>query len=114
MTLPRCRWSEPARPAVFESDLTELELIARGKVRDIYRVDDSHLLIVASDRISAFDVVLPDPIPDKGIILTAISNFWFDKLADVVPNHLTNIGLDAVVSNAADRAALAGRAVALA
>ena len=103
--------SEPVRPAVFESDLTELELIARGKVRDIYRVDGSRLLIVASDRISAFDVVLPDPIPEKGIILTAISNFWFDKLADVVPNHLTGIGLDDVVSNAADRAALAGRAV---
>jgi phosphoribosylaminoimidazole-succinocarboxamide synthase len=103
--------SEPARPAVFESDLTELELIARGKVRDIYRVDGKHLLIVASDRISAFDVVLPDPIPDKGIMLTAISNFWFDKLADVVPNHLTGIDLDDVVSNAADRTALAGRAV---
>jgi phosphoribosylaminoimidazole-succinocarboxamide synthase len=103
--------SEPARPAVFESDLTERELIARGKVRDIYRVDGKHLLIVASDRISAFDVVLPDPIPDKGIMLTAISNFWFDKLADVVPNHLTGIDLDDVVSNAADRTALAGRAV---
>jgi phosphoribosylaminoimidazole-succinocarboxamide synthase len=103
--------SEPSRPPVFESHLSELELIARGKVRDIYRVDDTHLLIVASDRISAFDVVLPDPIPEKGIMLTAISNFWFGKLNDVVPNHLTDIRLEDVVSVAEERAAIAERAV---
>jgi phosphoribosylaminoimidazole-succinocarboxamide synthase len=103
--------SEPARPTVFESSLTELELIARGKVRDIYRVDDAHLLIVASDRISAFDVVLPDPIPEKGIMLTAISNFWFEKLRNVVPNHLTDIRPDDVVVDASDRASIADRAV---
>jgi phosphoribosylaminoimidazole-succinocarboxamide synthase len=60
-----------------------LQLLARGKVRDIYRVDADHLLIVATDRISAFDVVLPDPIPGKGVVLTAISKFWFDKLGNI-------------------------------
>jgi len=103
--------SEPSRRPVFESNLSELELIGRGKVRDIYRVDGSHLLIVATDRISAFDVVLPDPIPDKGVMLTAISNFWFAKLGDVVPNHLTTIRLDDVVTNPTDRASVEGRAV---
>ncbi len=103
--------SEPSRRPVFESNLSELELIGRGKVRDIYRVDGSHLLIVATDRISAFDVVLPDPIPDKGVMLTAISNFWFRKLSDVVPNHLTTIRLADVVTNPADRASVEGRAV---
>jgi len=103
--------TEPSRRPVFESHLSELELIGRGKVRDIYRVDGSHLLIVATDRISAFDVVLPDPIPDKGVMLTAISNFWFAQLSDVVPNHLTTIRLDDVVTNPADRASIEGRAV---
>jgi phosphoribosylaminoimidazole-succinocarboxamide synthase len=71
-------------PALFESNLRGLQLVARGKVRDIYRVDAQRLLIVASDRISAFDVVLPDAIPGKGIVLTAISNFWFKKLENVI------------------------------
>ena len=79
--------------ALFESNLESLQLIARGKVRDIYKVDAKRLLIVASDRISAFDVVLPDPIPGKGIVLTAISNFWFKRLEHVIKNHLT---LDAI------------------
>jgi phosphoribosylaminoimidazole-succinocarboxamide synthase len=69
-----------APDALLESNLHSLRLIARGKVRDIYRVDDARLLILASDRMSAFDVVLPDPIPGKGIVLTAISNFWFHRL----------------------------------
>jgi phosphoribosylaminoimidazole-succinocarboxamide synthase len=96
---------------LFESNLEELKLIARGKVRDIYKVDAKHLLIVASDRISAFDVVLPNPIPGKGIVLTAISNFWFETLAHVVPNHLTGIAPESVVRSASDRAAVKDRAV---
>ena len=71
--------------SLFESNLASLELVARGKVRDIYRVDAERLLIVATDRLSAFDVVLPDPIPGKGAVLTSISNFWFKKLENVVP-----------------------------
>ena len=73
---------------LFESDLKSLPLIHRGKVRDIYGVDDGHLLIVASDRLSAFDVVLPTPIPGKGRVLTAVSNFWFHKTQHIVANHL--------------------------
>jgi phosphoribosylaminoimidazole-succinocarboxamide synthase len=65
-----------------------LPLVARGKVRDLYAVDDAHLLLVASDRISAYDVVLPTPVPDKGAVLTGLSLWWFDRLADVVPHHL--------------------------
>jgi phosphoribosylaminoimidazole-succinocarboxamide synthase len=97
--------------SLFESNLTSLELVARGKVRDIYRVDAERLLIVATDRLSAFDVVLPDPIPGKGIVLTAISNFWFKKLESVVPNHLTGIEPDAVLADARDRAVVDKRAV---
>jgi phosphoribosylaminoimidazole-succinocarboxamide synthase len=97
--------------SLFESNLTSLELVARGKVRDIYRVDAERLLIVATDRLSAFDVVLPDPIPGKGIVLTAISNFWFEKLESVVPNHLTGIEPEAVLTDARDRAAVSKRAV---
>jgi phosphoribosylaminoimidazole-succinocarboxamide synthase len=97
--------------SLFESNLTSLELVARGKVRDIYRVDAERLLIVATDRLSAFDVVLPDPIPGKGIVLTAISNFWFKKLENVVPNHLTGVEPDAVLSDARDRATVDKRAV---
>ena len=65
--------------------------IYRGKVRDIYEVDDRHLLMVASDRISAFDVVMPEPVPDKGRVLTAITAFWFDQMADVAPSHLVSV-----------------------
>jgi phosphoribosylaminoimidazole-succinocarboxamide synthase len=97
--------------ALFESNLQGLQLIARGKVRDIYRVDAKHLLILATDRISAFDVVLPDPIPGKGIVLTAISNFWFEHLESVIPNHLTGTAAESVVADARDRAAVKERAV---
>ncbi len=72
---------------VTKTDLDDIKLLHRGKVRDIYEVDDM-LLIVATDRISAFDVVLPDPVPDKGRVLTQISLFWFEKLKDIVPNHI--------------------------
>ena len=97
--------------SLFESNLASLELIARGKVRDIYRVDADRLLIVATDRMSAFDVVLPDPIPGKGAILTSISNFWFKKLESVVPNHLTGTEPEAVLSDSRDHAVVKNRAV---
>jgi len=76
--------------ALFESSLTSLPLIQRGKVRDIYGIDDDHMLIVTTDRLSAFDVVLPDAIPNKGAVLTEVANFWFDKLAHLIPNHLSD------------------------
>ena len=78
---------------LFESQLSSLPLLARGKVRDIYAVGDEHLLIVTTDRLSAFDVVLPDPIPGKGAVLTAVSNFWFDRTRSIVPNHLADLEL---------------------
>ncbi len=84
--------------ALFQSDIKSLKLLNRGKIRDIYEVDRDHLLIVTTDRLSAFDVVMPDPIPEKGRILTEISNFWFDRLEHVVPNHLTGIDPATVVA----------------
>lgn len=83
--------------ALFETSITSLPLLHRGKVRDLYEVDENNLLIVQTDRISAFDVVLPTPIPEKGKILTKISRFWFDKLAYIIPNHLTKITPETVV-----------------
>lgn len=80
--------------AVSETNLSTLELIARGKVRDIYAVDDKHMLIVATDRLSAFDVILPQPIPGKGALLTGVAKFWFDRLGDVIPNHLSELSLE--------------------
>lgn len=99
------------RQTVYESSLKSLRLLARGKVRDIYEVDESKLLIVASDRISAFDVVLPNPIPGKGIVLTAISNYWFDYLAPVIRNHLTGIEPRTLVTDEADERAIRDRSV---
>jgi phosphoribosylaminoimidazole-succinocarboxamide synthase len=83
----------------------------RGKVRDSYDVDERRMLIVTTDRLSAFDVVLPTPIPGKGAVLTAMSNFWFARLAHVVPNHLTGIAPESVVRGEYDRAQVEGRAV---
>jgi phosphoribosylaminoimidazole-succinocarboxamide synthase len=97
--------------ALFESGIASLPRIGRGKVRDIYAVGDDKMLIVVSDRLSAFDVVLPDPIPDKGAVLTQMSNFWFEKLAHVVPNHLTGIDPESVVRDAAEKAQVRGRSV---
>jgi phosphoribosylaminoimidazole-succinocarboxamide synthase len=85
---------------VFTSDLRSVQRFRQGKVRDIYAVDDEHLLIVATDRLSAFDVVLPTPIPDKGRILTAMSNFWFARTTALVPNHLTTRRLEEVLTPA--------------
>jgi phosphoribosylaminoimidazole-succinocarboxamide synthase len=99
-----------APEALFQSNLPSLTLRARGKVRDIYHVDHHHMLIVATDRLSAFDVILPDPIPGKGLMLTRISNFWFDKLSHIIPNHLATIPLSDIVPDAAERAQIEGRA----
>ena len=96
--------------ALLESNLTSLTLLHRGKVRDIYEVDDDRLLIVQTDRLSAFDVILPTPVPGKGQVLTTLSNFWFDKLINVLPNHLTGIKPESLVNTDAERAQLTGRA----
>ncbi|TAK41056.1 MAG: phosphoribosylaminoimidazolesuccinocarboxamide synthase [Betaproteobacteria bacterium] len=96
---------------VYESNLTSLPRIGRGKVRDIYAVGADKMLILVSDRLSAFDVVLSDPIPDKGRVLTAMANFWFAKLAHVVPNHLTGIDPESVVQAEAEKQQVRGRAV---
>jgi phosphoribosylaminoimidazole-succinocarboxamide synthase len=96
---------------LFRSQLSGLPLVHRGKVRDVYAVDDAHLLILVSDRLSAFDVVLPDPIPDKGRTLTAISGFWFTRTRHILPNHLTAIPIESVLTSAEDRAQAAGRAM---
>lgn len=95
---------------LFESSLTSLPLIGRGKVRDIYAVGADKLLIIASDRLSAFDVVLPDPIPGKGEVLTAMANFWFAKLGHILPNQLTGIDPEDVVAPD-ERAQVRGRAI---
>lgn len=100
-----------APAALFESSLSNLKLRARGKVRDIYEIDDKHLLIVTTDRLSAFDVVLPDPIPGKGRVLTSVSNFWFNKMQDIIPNHLASLSLEEVVTDASERAQIEGRAI---
>jgi phosphoribosylaminoimidazole-succinocarboxamide synthase len=84
--------------ALYESNLKSLKKLGKGKVRDIYAVGDDKMLIVASDRLSAFDVVLPDPIPDKGKVLNQMANFWFERLGHVVPNQLTGIAPESVVA----------------
>ncbi len=94
-----------------QSDLPGLELIHRGKVRDVYALPGNRLLMVATDRLSAFDVVLPDPIPGKGEMLTQISNFWFAKTAHIIPNHLTGDDVASVLPKGVDPALYAKRAV---
>ena len=84
-------------PPLFESSIKSLPLVARGKVRDIYAVDDVHLLIITSDRLSAFDVILPDPIPQKGRVLTAMANFWFSRTQHIIANQLSGIEPESVV-----------------
>src|SRR5215471_19047215 len=99
----------PSAP-VFESKISSLKRIGKGKVRDIYAVGDDKMLIVVSDRLSAFDVVLPDPIPDKGAVLNAMANFWFAKLGHIVPNQLTGIDPESVVSSS-EKSQVKGRSV---
>ena len=96
---------------LLQSELPGLELLHRGKVRDVYALPDDRLLIVASDRLSAFDVVLPDPIPGKGEMLTQISNFWFGKTAHLVPNHLTGTPVADALPQGVDARLYAKRAV---
>jgi len=96
--------------ALFESSIKSLPRLGKGKVRDIYAVGADKMLIVASDRLSAFDVVLPDPIPDKGRVLNEMANFWFERLGHVVPNQLTGIDPESVVSDE-EKSQVRGRAV---
>jgi phosphoribosylaminoimidazole-succinocarboxamide synthase len=96
---------------LFESRLTGLRRISQGKVRDIYEVDADHLLIITTDRLSAFDVVLPDPIPGKGEVLTQLSNFWFARTQSIVANHLTGIAPEDVVRTPEERAVVARRSI---
>ena len=97
--------------ALFDSHIESLSRLGRGKVRDIYAVDDDKMMIVVTDRLSAFDVVLPDPIPDKGRVLTELANFWFAKLGHVVPNHLTGIDPESVVKGPGEKEQVRDRAV---
>jgi phosphoribosylaminoimidazole-succinocarboxamide synthase len=97
--------------ALYESSLRSLPRLGRGKVRDIYGVGDDKMLIVVSDRLSAFDVVLPDPIPDKGRVLNEMANFWFGKLGHIVPNQLTGIDPESVVKGEEEKAQVRGRSI---
>lgn len=99
-------------PAVlYQTTLNHLPLRARGKVRDIYDIDAERMLIVTTDRLSAFDVVLPDPIPGKGRVLTRVSNFWFHKMQHIIPNHLLDTPLTEILPDAAEREQIEGRAI---
>jgi phosphoribosylaminoimidazole-succinocarboxamide synthase len=97
--------------AVHDTSIHGLTRVHKGKVRDVYAIDDKRLLIVATDRLSAFDVVLPEPIPGKGIVLNRISNFWFGLTPHIVPNHLLPVSLASVVPDPADLPMLEGRSV---
>ncbi|MGE0874902.1 MAG: phosphoribosylaminoimidazolesuccinocarboxamide synthase [Burkholderiales bacterium] len=97
--------------AILQTSLKSLPLIGRGKVRDIYAVGEDKMMIVVTDRLSAFDVVLSDPIPDKGRVLTQLADFWFRKLSHIVPNHLTGIDPESVVQGEDEKAQVRGRAV---
>ena len=96
---------------LYETSIPELPLIGRGKVRDIYSVDDRHLLIVTTDRLSAYDVVLPDPVPGKGRILTRISLFWFRMMSDIIDNQLTELDVPDVIKDPDLQQQLRGRAL---
>ncbi|HKC43319.1 MAG TPA: phosphoribosylaminoimidazolesuccinocarboxamide synthase [Burkholderiales bacterium] len=97
-------------PTLYESSIKSLPFLHRGKVRDIYGVGDDKLLVIQSDRLSAFDVILPTPVPGKGRVLTALSFFWFEKLGHVIPNHLTGVAPESVVAPG-ERDQVAGRAM---
>ncbi len=96
--------------ALHTTTISSLPLVSRGKVRDVYAIDQDHLLMITTDRISAFDVVMQEPIPEKGVVLNQMSNFWFSHLAHIIPNHLTGIDPASVV-NAAEADQVRGRAV---
>jgi phosphoribosylaminoimidazole-succinocarboxamide synthase len=96
---------------LFESSVAGLDQIGRGKVRDIYSVDDDHLLIVTTDRLSAYDVIMPDPVPGKGQVLTQISNFWFEMMEDLIPNHLTHRKLNSIIGDGKSLQSLEQRSI---
>jgi phosphoribosylaminoimidazole-succinocarboxamide synthase len=100
----------PNHSTLFESSLQSLKFLHRGKVRDLYAVGKDRLLVIQTDRLSAFDVIMPDPIPDKGRVLTEMSFFWFKKLGHVIPNHLTGVAPESVVAPD-ERGQVAGRAM---
>ncbi|MGA7964528.1 MAG: phosphoribosylaminoimidazolesuccinocarboxamide synthase [Gammaproteobacteria bacterium] len=100
-----------SKQGIYRIELNSLKQVHGGKVRDIFAVDDDHWLLVASDRLSAFDVVFPDPIPGKGEVLTAVSRFWFGNTRHIVPNHLAGMTLEQAVPDAADRALVAERSM---
>jgi len=97
--------------ALYESDIPGLKLLNRGKVRDIYDVDENHLLIVTTDRLSAFDVIMSQPIPSKGEVLTRVANFWFKRTEHIIPNQLSDMPLESVVTDPQQRALLGDRAI---
>src|SRR5512140_1226389 len=103
------RWPPEVKP-VYETSIASLPLLGRGKVRDIYAVGDDRMLIVTTDRLSAYDVVLPTPVPEKGRVLTELANFWFARLAGIIPNHLTGIDPETVVQPA-EREQVRGRSI---
>ena len=103
--------NKPSYAALYESSVTGFTRLNQGKVRDIYEVDDKHLLIVTTDRLSAFDVILPDPIPGKGVVLTQTANFWFNRTTNIIDNHLTEKTVAEVVPEASEVAALEGRSI---
>jgi len=96
---------------LYRSHIKSLPLISNGKVRDIYCINDQHMLIVTTDRLSAFDVILPDPIPGKGRVLTEVSNFWFKRCENIIPNHLTDISVKDVIKETDELDVLEGRAI---
>ncbi|MSP85922.1 MAG: phosphoribosylaminoimidazolesuccinocarboxamide synthase [Methylotenera sp.] len=96
---------------LLQTSIQSLKRIHQGKVRDIYDIDANTMLLVSTDRLSAFDVILPTGIVNKGAMLTQMANFWFEKLKDIVPNHLTGINPNSVVTNPAEQAQLGSRAV---
>jgi len=96
---------------LFDSEIKSLPRVHKGKVRDIYEIDARHWLIVTTDRLSAFDVILPTAIPGKGAVLTSVANFWFERLKNIVPNHLAAMTLEQALPDAAERAQVEGRAI---
>ncbi len=96
---------------LLKADIQSLELLHSGKVRDMYAVDDKHLLIVTTDRLSAFDVVLPTPVPGKGEILNQISDFWFKKMAHLIPNQMADMSLEQAIPDAEERERVRSRAL---
>jgi len=97
--------------AILQTNIKSLKLLHRGKVRDMYEVDDKHILIVTTDRLSAFDVVLPTPIPGKGSVLNAVSDFWFGKLSHIVASHVSDMTLEEALPDALERESVASHAI---